>query len=178
MDNHTRVVENDWVVSLGGHDFDINLKADKSGSMIKFLDKSTIRVESNWVPGDSIAKIKIEDKILNMKVNKVTGGFRVRLRGSDLNVLIRNKRQFELSSHMLRKIEPDMTKFLVCPMPGMLIKVDVSEGEDVQEGQSLCVVEAMKMENVLRADKKGVIKKINVEAGQSLAVDEVIIEFE
>ena len=178
MDNHTRVVENDWVVSLGGHDFDINLKADKSGSMIKFLDKSTITVESNWVPGDSIAKVKIEDKILIMKVNKVTGGFRVRLRGSDLNVLIRNKRQFELSSHMLRKIEPDMTKFLVCPMPGMLIKVDVSEGEDVQEGQSLCVVEAMKMENVLRADKKGVIKKINVEAGQSLAVDEVIIEFE
>ena len=60
----------------------------------------------------------------------------------------------------------------------MLIKVDVSEGEEVQEGQTLCVVEAMKMENVLRADKKGVIKKINVEAGQSLAVDEVIIEFE
>ena len=113
-----------------------------------------------------------------MKVNKVTGGFRVRLLGSDLDVLIRNKRQFELSSHMLRKIEPDMTKFLVCPMPGMLIKVDVSEGEEVQEGQTLCVVEAMKMENVLRADKKGVIKKINIEAGQSLAVDEVIIEFE
>ena len=178
MDNHTRVVENDWVVSLGGHNFDINLKADKTGSMVKFLDKSIVRVESNWVPGDSIAKVKIEDKILIMKVNKVTGGFRVRLLGSDLDVLIRNKRQFELSSHMLRKIEPDMTKFLVCPMPGMLIKVDVSEGEEVQEGQTLCVVEAMKMENVLRADKKGVIKKINVEAGQSLAVDEVIIEFE
>ena len=63
-------------------------------------------------------------------------------------------------------------------MPGMLIKVDVFEGEEVQEGQTLCVVEAMKMENVLRADKKGVIKKINIEAGQSLAVDEVIIEFE
>ena len=78
-------------------------------------------MESNWVPGDSIAKVKIEDKILIMKVNKVTGGFRVRLLGSDLDVLIRNKRQFELSSHMLRKIEPDMTKFLVCPMPGLFI---------------------------------------------------------
>ncbi len=63
-------------------------------------------------------------------------------------------------------------------MPGMLIKIDVSEGEQVQEGQSLCVVEAMKMENVLRAEKKGIIKKINFEAGQSMAVDEVIIEFE
>ena len=178
LDNHTRLVESDWVVSLSDYDFKLTLKADKLGSLIKFSDNSSIRVESDWVPGDSIAKIKINNKTIVIKVNKIIGGFRVRHLGSDLNVLIRNKRQFELSTHMLRKIEPDMTKFLVCPMPGMLIKIDVSEGEQVQEGQSLCVVEAMKMENVLRAEKKGIIKKINFEAGQSMAVDEVIIEFE
>jgi len=71
-----------------------------------------------------------------------------------------------------------MSKFLLCPMPGMLVSVNVSVGEEVQEGQSLCVVEAMKMENVLRAEKKGIIKSINTEPGMSLAVDETIIEFE
>ena len=98
--------------------------------------------------------------------------------GADLKVLIRNNRQFELSKYMLEKVAPDMSKFLLCPMPGMLISMNVSIGDEVQEGQSLCVVEAMKMENALRAEKKGIIKMINAEPGKSLAVDEIIIEFE
>jgi len=178
MDNNTRAIENDWVVSLDGHDFEISLKVDKSSASIKFSDNSIVKLGSDWVPGESISKVKIEDKKIVMKVDKIRSGFRVRYLGSDLNVLIRTKRQFELSSHMLTKIAPDMSKYLLCPMPGMLVDVNVSVGDEVQEGQSLCVVEAMKMENVLRADKYGVIKKINAEAGQSLAVDEVIIEFE
>ena len=79
---------------------------------------------------------------------------------------------------MIEKIAPDMSKFLLCPMPGMLVSMNVTVGDDVEQGQSLCVVEAMKMENVLRAEKKGKIKKINANQGNSLSVDEVIIEFE
>ncbi len=67
---------------------------------------------------------------------------------------------------------------LLCPMPGLIVKVDVEVGQEVQEGQALCTVEAMKMENILRAEKKGVVSKINAGAGDSLAVDEVIMEFE
>ena len=178
MDNHTRTVGSNWVISLSGHDFFIDLNADKSGSTVIFSDGSSFRVESSWRPGDTIAHVNINETLVSIKVDKIPSGFRVRHNGADLKVLIRNERQFQLSKYMLEKIAPDMSKFLLCPMPGMLVSVNVSVGEEVQEGQSLCVVEAMKMENVLRAEKKGIIKSINTELGMSLAVDETIIEFE
>ena len=178
MDNHTRRVESDWVVGLAGLDFEINLIGDKTGSNATFSDGTTLRVESDWTPGDTIAEFKINEELLSFKVDKIPSGFRFRCFGADLNVLVRNKRQYELSRYMKEKIAPDMSKFLLCPMPGMLISMNVTVGDDVEEGQSLCVVEAMKMENVLRAEKKGKIKKINANQGNSLSVDEVIIEFE
>ena len=178
MDNHTRTVGSNWVISLSGYDFFVSLTADKSGSTVIFSDGLPFRVESSWKPGDTIAHVNINETLVSIKVDKIPSGFRVRYNGADLKVLIRNERQFQLSKYMLEKISPDMSKFLLCPMPGMLVSVNVSVGEEVQEGQSLCVVEAMKMENVLRAEKKGIIKSINTEPGMSLAVDETIIEFE
>lgn len=178
MDNHTRRVESDWVVVLAGLDFEINLIGDKTGSNATFSDGTTLRVESDWTPGDTIAEFKINEELLSFKVDKIPSGFRFRCFGADLNVLVRNKRQYELSRYMKEKIAPDMSKFLLCPMPGMLVSMNVTVGDDVEQGQSLCVVEAMKMENVLRAEKKGKIKKINAKQGNSLSVDEVIVEFE
>ena len=84
----------------------------------------------------------------------------------------------ELAELMPEKLPPDTSKLLLCPMPGLIVKVDVAVGDEVQEGQALCSVEAMKMENILRAERKGVVSKINAAAGDSLAVDDVIIEFE
>jgi len=86
--------------------------------------------------------------------------------------------QSELADHMIEKSPPDTSKILMCPMPGLIVKIDVQVGEEVQEGQALCTVEAMKMENILRADRKAKVKKVNVKAGDSLAVDETIMEFE
>ena len=79
---------------------------------------------------------------------------------------------------MPEKLAPDTSKMLLCPMPGLVVKLEVEVGEEVQEGQALCTIEAMKMENILRAEKKGVISKVNATAGDSLAVDDVIMEFE
>jgi propionyl-CoA carboxylase alpha chain len=79
---------------------------------------------------------------------------------------------------MIEKEPPDLSKMLICPMPGLLVKLHVAEGEEVQPGQPLATVEAMKMENILRAEKQGVIAKINAEQGESLAVDAVILELE
>jgi propionyl-CoA carboxylase alpha chain len=67
---------------------------------------------------------------------------------------------------------------LLCPMPGLVVKINVAVGDEVQDGQALCTIEAMKLENILRAERKGVVAKINASAGDSLAVDEVIMEFE
>ncbi len=95
-----------------------------------------------------------------------------------MDVHVRTPRQAQLASLMPEKVAPDTSKMLLCPMPGLVVKVDVEVGDEVQEGQALCTIEAMKMENILRAEKKGKVSKINAGAGDSLAVDEVIMEFE
>jgi propionyl-CoA carboxylase alpha chain len=79
---------------------------------------------------------------------------------------------------MPEKLPPDTSRMLLCPMPGLIVKIDVEIGQEVQEGQPLCTVEAMKMENILRAERQGIVSKINAGPGDSLAVDEVIMEFE
>jgi len=178
MDNHERKVGDDWVVDVAGTAVAVTIDADKDGSTIKFDDGSSLRVTSDWTPGDQLATLTVGDAPLVLKVGKAPGGFRIRTRGADLKVSVRTPRQAELAAHMIEKVPPDTSKMLLCPMPGLIVKVNVEVGEEVQEGQALCTVEAMKMENILRAEKKGKVSKINAAAGDSLAVDEVIMEFE
>ncbi|KIC11494.1 acetyl-CoA carboxylase [Leisingera sp. ANG-M1] len=178
MDNHERKVGTDWVVSLQGQSFKVVTDADREGATVRFDDGTELRVASDWTPGDQLATLDVSGETLVLKVGKVTQGFRVRSRGADLTVKVRTPRQAELAELMPEKLPPDTSKMLLCPMPGLIVKVDVEVGQEVQEGQALCTVEAMKMENILRAERKGVVSKINAGAGDSLAVDDVIMEFE
>ncbi|WP_083099690.1 acetyl-CoA carboxylase biotin carboxylase subunit [Pseudophaeobacter leonis] len=178
MDNHERRVGADWVVALQGQNFAVSIEADHDGSTVKFADGSQMRVASQWTPGDQLATLDVDGTPLVLKVGKVSGGFRIRSRGADLKVHVRTPRQAQLAELMPEKVAPDTSKLLLCPMPGLIVKIDVEVGEEVHEGQALCTVEAMKMENILRAERKGVVAKINASAGDSLAVDEVIMEFE
>ena len=176
MDNHERKVGDDWVVRLQGHSHEVTIDADRAGANVTVGDQ-TLRVESDWTPGDPLARLMVNGDPLVLKIGKVSGGFRVRYRGADLKVHVRSPRQAELAALMPEKLPPDTSKLLLCPMPGLIVKIDVEAGDEVQEGQALCTVEAMKMENILRAERKGVVKKINAAAGDSLAVDDVIMEF-
>ena len=178
MDNHERRVGDNWVVSLQGEKFAVSVAADANGSTVAFEDGASLRVEGDWTPGMMLADMTVDGAPLVMKVGKITGGFRIRNRGADLKVHVRSPRQAELALHMIEKLPPDTSKMLLCPMPGLIVKVDVEVGQEVQEGQALCTVEAMKMENILRAERKGVVSKINAAAGDSLAVDDIIMEFE
>ena len=137
-----------------------------------------LRVASKWTPGDQLARLDVNGEGLVLKVGKISGGFRIRSRGAEVKVHVRTPRQAELAKLMPEKVAPDTSKMLLCPMPGLIVKINVEEGEEVQEGQALCTVEAMKMENILRAERKGTVSKINAAPGDSLAVDEVIMEFE
>lgn len=178
MDNHERRVGDNWVVSLQGEKFAVSVAADANGSTVTFEDGASLRVEGDWTPGMMLADMTVDGAPLVMKVGKITGGFRIRNRSADLKVHVRSPRQAELALHMIEKLPPDTSKMLLCPMPGLIVKVDVEVGQEVQEGQALCTVEAMKMENILRAERKGVVSKINAAAGDSLAVDDIIMEFE
>ncbi|PVA06554.1 acetyl-CoA carboxylase biotin carboxylase subunit [Thalassorhabdomicrobium marinisediminis] len=177
MDNHERHVGQDWVVTLADRAHDVHIEADRSGATVTFDGKS-FRVESDWTPGQSLARLTVNDAPLVLKVAHVSAGFRVRHRGADLDVRVRTRRQAELARLMPKKLPPDTSKMLLCPMPGLIVKVDVAVGDEVQEGQILCTVEAMKMENILRAEKKATVTAIHAEAGDSLSVDDVIMEFE
>ncbi len=158
--------------------YDVTIDADKAGATVRFEDGTSHRVTSNWTPGDQLAMLTVDDAPLVLKVGKVSGGFRIRSRGADLKVHVRTPRQAELAAKMPEKLPPDTSKMLLCPMPGLIVKVNVEVGDEVQDGQALCTVEAMKMENILRAERKGIVSKINAGAGDSLAVDDVIMEFE
>ncbi|KAJ56499.1 acetyl-CoA carboxylase [Actibacterium mucosum KCTC 23349] len=177
LDNHERKVGRNWVVSLQGESFALEIDADADGATV-FLNDDTLRVTSDWVSGQSLARLTVGDTPLVLKVDQITNGFRIRNRGADLDVKIYSPRQAELAALMPEKLPPDTSKMLLCPMPGLIVKVDVAVGDEVQEGQALCTVEAMKMENILRAEKRATISKINAGAGDSLAVDDVIMEFE
>ena len=178
MDNHERRVGDDWVVTLQGVEHTVKIDADPDGSTVHFADGTTRRVASDWTPGQPLARLLVNAHPVVMKVGKISGGFRLRLRGADLKVHVRTPRQAELAKLMLEKLPPDTSRFLLCPMPGLVTKIMVEAGDEVQEGQSLATVEAMKMENILKAERKGVVKAIKTTPGSSLKVDEIIMEFE
>ena len=178
MDNHERTVGDDWNVAVQGMSFDVTIAAYPGGANVTFGDGAVMKVTSDWTPGQSLALIDVDGAPFVLKVGKVSGGFRIRSRGADLKVHVRTPRQAELAALMPEKVPADTSKMLLCPMPGLIVSVAVEVGDEVQEGQALCTVEAMKMENILRAERKSVVTKINASAGDSLAVDDVIMEFE
>ena len=178
MDNHERKVGDSWAVSLQGTSFALTVAADKAGSTVGFADGSTLRVESDWTPGQPLARLMVDGAPLVMKVGKIPSGFRLRLRGADVKAHVRTPRAAELALLMIEKLPPDTSRYLLCPMPGLVTRILVAVGDEVQDGQSLATVEAMKMENILKAERRGVVKAIAATEGASLRVDDVIMEFE
>ncbi|MDF3606007.1 biotin/lipoyl-binding protein [Paracoccus sp. DMF-8] len=177
LDNHERHVGEHWVVVAQGREIPVRITADKGGSTVQIGDRK-LRVESDWLPGQTLARINVDSAPLVVKVERRSSGFRMRLDGADLKVHVRRPRAAELARLMPEKLPPDTSNLLLCPMPGLVVKINVEVGDEVQDGQALATVEAMKMENILRAEKKAVIKAIHAAPGQSLAVDEIIMEFE
>ncbi|GHG09486.1 acetyl-CoA carboxylase biotin carboxylase subunit [Paracoccus aerius] len=177
LDNHERRVGENWVVFIGSSEIPVRIRADRDGATVT-VNGRDLRVESGWKPGQSLAHLMVDGRPLVLKVDKIPAGFRLRSRGADLKVHVRRPRTAELARLMPEKLPPDTSRFLLCPMPGLVVKIAVAPGDEVQEGQALATVEAMKMENILRAERKAVVKSVNAEAGQSLKVDDVILEFE
>jgi propionyl-CoA carboxylase alpha chain len=140
---------------------------------------SAPQVEFHWTPGSKLAEIDWLDGCkAALKIDPTTSGFRIRYRGADLDVMVLPPHIAQYLNHMPVKVPPDMSRFLLCPMPGQVVRIDVSEGDVVEDGQTLAIVEAMKMENVLKAQKRARVSKVHVAPGQVLAVDAVMLEFE
>ena len=162
-----------WQVSIDGTSHKV-----KVGEKHIKVEGDRIDVALEYTPGDRLVVAEIDDSELAVKVAKTRTGWRMTTRGRIHDVRVLPWHIAPLTAHMIEKIPPDLSKFLICPMPGLLVALHVGEGDKVEAGQPLATVEAMKMENILRAEKTGVVKTVNAAQGDSLAVDAVILEME
>ncbi|OCC25081.1 acetyl/propionyl-CoA carboxylase subuit alpha [Croceicoccus estronivorus] len=163
----------DWQVKIGDTLYEVVIDED-----CITVDGETVDLSMTYTPGEPIVIAEVGDQELGVKVQMTRMGFRLTTHGAIHDVRVLPARVAKHASHMIEKIPPDMSRFLICPMPGLLVRLDVGEGDHVEVGQPLAVIEAMKMENILRAEKAGTVKSVNAKAGDSLAVDAIILELE
>ena len=170
--------ESRWHVQVGERAETVVLHQHGLDTLVD-LDWRSEAVRVTWQPGDTLAHLDWSGgRHAVLKVDPTTSGFRIRYRGADLKVLVLRPHVAQYLRHMPVKVPPDMSKYLLCPMPGQVVRVDVKEGDVVEDGQTLAIVEAMKMENVLKAEKRARVAKVHVGPGAVLAVDAVMLEFE
>ena len=171
----------EFVVVIDGEQIPVKLhRLDPAGVWeLNLFDTALMADGFDWQPGRTLASIHWSNGPSSvLKVAATTSGFRIRYRGADLKVMVVRPHVAALLAHMPIKLPPDMSRFLLCPMPGQVVRIDVAEGDIVEDGQTLAIVEAMKMENVLKAEKRARVSKVHAVAGAVLAVDAVILEFE
>ena len=163
----------DWTIRIADTDYHVRLEEDAIT-----VDGEAVDLDMEYTPGETMVDVAIADEAMTLQLAPTRTGYAVTTRGATHRLRVLQTRIAHLAGHMIEKEPPDLSKMLICPMPGLLVKLHVAEGEEVQPGQPLATVEAMKMENILRAEKEGTIAKINAAEGASLAVDAVILELE
>ena len=163
----------EWQVKIGDKVMDVSISEEEI-----MVDGQDVDLSMEYTPGDSLILAEVAGKPLSVKIVKTANGFALNSHGATHKARILPAHVAQHAVHMIEKIPPDLSKYLLCPMPGLLVALHVGEGDTVIEGQPLAVVEAMKMENILRAEKNGVVKSVEAAQGDSLAVDAVILELE
>ncbi|HTG39554.1 biotin carboxylase N-terminal domain-containing protein, partial [Sphingomonas sp.] len=162
-----------WHVTLGGEDFAVEVADDAAT-----IDIERVALTHDFRPGARLVEALVDGEALSVQVQPIRAGWRLTARGAAHVVRVLPAHAAPLARHMIEKLPPDTSKFLLCPMPGLLTRLEVSAGEKVEAGQPLAVVEAMKMENILRAERPATVAKVNFAPGDSLSVDAAILEFE
>jgi propionyl-CoA carboxylase alpha chain len=163
----------EWQVRIGDARFAVEL-----GDEEVTVDGVAVDLAMEYAPGDRLIDAEVDGEDISVRIEPTRTGLKMTTRGAIHKVEVLPARFAALADHMIEKIPPDLSKYLICPMPGLLVSLNVAEGDKVEAGQPLAVVEAMKMENILRAEKAGTVKAVNAKAGESLAVDAIILEME
>ena len=169
-------VSESWVAMLGESRHPLKI-ARRNETIMVDLYTATMAVETRWLPGALIFEGTIDGAAIVFQIERKSLGWRLQRGGAVAEINILPPRAADALARMPEKPKPDLSRHLLSPMPGLLVSIAVSEGQEVKEGEELAVVEAMKMENVLRAERDGTVKIIRVKPGDSLAVDQVILEF-
>ncbi len=167
----------DWVVVSGLKSLAMSASAVDGGLTIQ-ADGRRLRLEDiRWRPGQSVFRGNLDGRDFTVAVKPAAEGFVIRHRATTLRVLVLSPRSAELHQKLPPKKAADTSKMVLSPMPGLVVSVDVTEGQSVRTGEVVAVLEAMKMQNILRAERDGVVKAVSVKSGDSVAADEVLVEF-
>ena len=171
--------ESQRAVWLSGREIKLEVRRDNDVIDVRFnRTKAAVRkLRSNWKPGDLVWNGTIDGHTIAVQIRTVANGFALTYRGIETKAFVYTEREAGYARLMPVKKLADTGKQVLCPMPGLVVSIAVKEGQEVKAGETVAVVEAMKMENVLRAEIDGTVKKINAKPGDSLAVDAVILEF-
>jgi propionyl-CoA carboxylase alpha chain len=165
-----------WTVSLDGRAHGVAIDTDEERSRVT-ADHATLEIRSSWRPGEGLFRGTVDGRPVTIQVDRNGIGYVLTYRGVAVPVTVLPPRAAELLAAIPAKPEAGRSRSLLAPMPGLLLSVMVKEGQHVKAGEELAVVEAMKMENVLRAERDAKVGKVRARAGDSLAVDQVILEF-
>jgi propionyl-CoA carboxylase alpha chain len=166
------------VVALGAKRSELEIEPKKAGVAVVFADGRRAEAHSDWKPGDPLWRGTIDGAGIAVQVRPILNGYTLSHAGVTVDARVYTRREAELAGLMIERKAADGSRFLLCPMPGLVKAIAVSVGQEVKVGEQLCIVEAMKMENVLNAERDATVKAILAKEGDSLAVDAVIMEFE
>ena len=168
----------DWIVVAGASRTAVRAETDETGALTVAGDGGGVRLEAiQWRPGQPTFRGRIDGRNFTVAVRPAAEGFVVRHRACTLQVLVLSPRSADLHEKLPPKKAPDTSKFVLSPMPGLVVTLDVEAGQRVRSGEVVAVLEAMKMQNILRAERDGTVKTVNAKAGDSVAADEVLVEF-
>jgi propionyl-CoA carboxylase alpha chain len=167
----------DWVVVANGDQFPVRVQEVAHGFEVAHGD-SVYRITTDWIIGDPVLEAEVNGIPTSMQIDRTGAGYRLYHQGAEFSILVLTPAGAALTEHMIERPPPDLSKFLLSPMPGLLVRLSVAEGDEVKTGEELAAVEAMKMENSLRATDNATVAKILVSEGDSLEVDQPILEFE
>ncbi len=167
----------EWSVQIGDSTFHATLDGFDGAAASVRVDDGVQRVELDWRPGQRLVGARVDGRPLVLQADPVPEGWRLSHGGAELTALVRTRQADEYNARMPKKTPPDTSRLVRSPMPGLIISVGVGEGQDVKAGQELCVLEAMKMENVLRAERDGTIAEVTIKPRDTVAADQVLLTF-
>ncbi|MBI1251096.1 MAG: acetyl-CoA carboxylase biotin carboxylase subunit [Alphaproteobacteria bacterium] len=169
-------VRQDWVAVQNGDQTPVHVDLTEDGALIAIHGGPLRPFETAWRPGQPVMEGDFEGAPFAVKIRNRPEGYVLQLRGVTARIIIASPRGAALHERIPEKPPADTSKVIMSPMPGLVVSIDVKAGQDVKAGEGVAIVEAMKMQNIIRAERDGVVAKVNVEAGASVAADEVMIE--
>ncbi|HMO43933.1 MAG TPA: biotin/lipoyl-binding protein, partial [Phenylobacterium sp.] len=168
-----------WTVALGDQDIPVRLSPTAQGLEVQLVEEGRTLALTDvvWRPGVGVFAAHLDGQAFSAQVRPAAEGFVVRHRAAEAQVRVLTETSAKLHRRLPPRQAADTAKLVLSPMPGLVVSLDVTEGQEVKAGETVAIIEAMKMQNIIRAERDGVVKSVGAKAGDSVAADEVLVEF-